>query len=242
MRVLITGGAGFIGSAVARRFITEGNDDILIFDNLNYAGNLDSLAAVTSSPHYRFVRGDICDMNAVSKIFGDFRPDVVLHLAADSHVDRSIDKPAAFIQTNVVGTSVMLDCSLAHFRTLSAASAARFRFIHISTDEVFGSLGQTGFFTEHTPYAPNSPYSASKAGMQAMASCIRKEVRKHNIKICNIYPGAVETDMWDIKARQQFRNRMMTPADIGDIAFDVYNKPERLMVEDLVVRPVKGDL
>ncbi|MBK6505189.1 MAG: SDR family oxidoreductase [Ignavibacteria bacterium] len=94
----------------------------------------------------------------------------------------------------------------------------------------------------NTTFENSSVYSASKAGMQAMASCIRKEVRKHNIKICNIYPGAVETDMWDIKARQQFRNRMMTPADIGDIAFDVYNKPERLMVEDLVVRPVKGDL
>lgn len=172
--MLITGGARFIGSAVARRFIAEGNDDILIFDDLNYAGNLNSLAAVTSSPHYRFVRGDICDIVAVSKTFADFRPDVVLHLAAESHVDRSIDKPAAFIQTNVVGTSVMLDCSLAYFRTLSVASAARFRFIHISTDEVFGSLGQTGFFTEHTPYAPNSPYSASKAGSDHLVRAWRK--------------------------------------------------------------------
>jgi len=164
MRILITGGAGFIGSAVARRFIAEGCDDILVFDKLTYAGNLDSLATVVSSPRYRFLRGDICDKAAVTQVFADFKPDVVMHLAAESHVDRSIDGPAAFVETNVVGTFVMLDAALAYWRKLDKHAAANFRFMHISTDEVFGTLGDTGLFREDSPYAPKSPYSASKAG------------------------------------------------------------------------------
>ena len=174
MRVLITGGAGFIGSAVARLFIAEGRDDILVFDKLTYAGNLDSLAPIASSPRYRFVRGDICDKAAVSRAFADFRPDVVMHLAAESHVDRSIDGPTAFIETNVVGTFVMLDAALEYWRALDKDAAAKFRFMHISTDEVFGTLGDTGLFREDTPYAPNSPYSASKAGSDHLVRAWRE--------------------------------------------------------------------
>ena len=174
MRVLITGGAGFIGSAVARRFIAEGIDDVLVFDKLTYAGNLDSLAPIASNPRYRFVRGDICDQAAVRHAFAEFRPDVVMHLAAESHVDRSIDGPAAFIETNVVGTFVMLDAALAYWRSLDRQAADNFRFMHISTDEVFGSLGETGLFDEDTPYAPNSPYSASKAGSDHLVRAWRE--------------------------------------------------------------------
>ena len=164
MRVLITGGAGFIGSAVARRFISEAHDDILIFDKLTYAGNLDSLAPIANEPRYAFRRADICDRAEVAKALAEFQPDVVMHLAAESHVDRSIDGPAAFIQTNVVGTFTLLDASFKYWRSLPKAKAETFRFQHISTDEVFGALGEDGFFREETPYAPNSPYSASKAG------------------------------------------------------------------------------
>lgn len=174
MRVLVTGGAGFIGSAVARRFIAHGCDDILVFDKLTYAGNLDSLTPIAGNPRYRFVRGDICDQVAVRRVFAEFRPDAILHLAAESHVDRSIDGPAAFIETNVVGTFVMLDAALDYWRTLDKNAANRFRFMHISTDEVFGTLGDTGLFHEGTPYAPNSPYSASKAGSDHLVRAWRE--------------------------------------------------------------------
>jgi dTDP-glucose 4,6-dehydratase len=161
MRVLVTGGAGFIGSAVVRRLIRETSDEVLVLDKLTYAGNLSSLAPVAGHARYSFRRVDICERDAVKKAFDDFRPDVVMHLAAESHVDRSIDGPADFIQTNVVGTFTMLDAALAYRR---ARPDAPFRFMHISTDEVFGSLGDEGLFVEDTPYAPRSPYSASKAG------------------------------------------------------------------------------
>lgn len=174
MRLLITGGAGFIGSAFARHVISEGRDDILVFDKLTYAGSLSSLAAITFSPRYWFVRGDVCDKLAVTKALADFRPDVVLHMAAESHVDRSIDGPAAFIKTNVVGTFVLLDAALHYWRALDCQAAASFRFLHISTDEVFGALGDTGLFREDTPYAPNSPYSASKAGSDHLVRAWRE--------------------------------------------------------------------
>jgi dTDP-glucose 4,6-dehydratase len=164
LRILVTGGAGFIGSALVRRLIEHTDHEVLVFDKLTYAGVLSSLGLVASSNRFGFVHADICDAAAVSKALNDFRPDVVAHLAAESHVDRSIDGPGAFVQTNLVGTFVMLNQTLGYWRGLPEAEKAAFRFHHISTDEVFGSLGEDGFFTETTPYDPRSPYSASKAG------------------------------------------------------------------------------
>jgi len=173
MRILITGGAGFIGSAVARRLV-ENEDHILVFDKLTYAGNLDSLAPIAASPFYAFRRADICERAVVSRALDEFQPDVVMHLAAESHVDRSIDGPAAFIETNLVGTFTILDAALEYWRGLSKDKAANFRFQHISTDEVFGTLGDEGLFREDTPYAPNSPYSASKAGSDHLVRAWRE--------------------------------------------------------------------
>lgn len=170
MRIFVTGGAGFIGSALVRHLIEETDHDILVFDKLTYAGTLTSLAPVAASPRFRFVQGDICDGAAVAAAIAEFRPDVITHLAAESHVDRSIDGPGAFIETNLVGTYTMLDAALAYWRGLDDAARAAFRFHHISTDEVFGSLGPTGHFVETTPYDPRSPYSASKAGSDHLVS------------------------------------------------------------------------
>ena len=163
MKLLITGGCGFIGSAVVRHVIRDTDWTVANVDKLTYAGNLESLAGAANSNRHRHFRIDICDRPALDALFGEVQPDAVLHLAAESHVDRSIDGAAPFIQTNVVGTYTLLDAALAYWRTLDSDARQRFRFQHISTDEVFGSLGPTGKFTEHTPYAPNSPYSASKA-------------------------------------------------------------------------------
>ena len=164
-RVIVTGGAGFIGSAVIRHLLQTGTFDVLNFDKLTYAGNLESLKSVAGDPHYRFVQADICDRAAVERVFAEFRPEAVMHLAAESHVDRSIDGPSAFIQTNIVGTATLLEVATAFWRSLPEGDPARaaFRFQHISTDEVYGSLGAEGLFTESTPYDPRSPYSASKA-------------------------------------------------------------------------------
>ncbi len=170
MRILVTGGAGFIGSALVRHLLENTEHEVLNFDKLTYAGTLTSLASVASSPRYHFRRGDICDEGAVVATIGDFQPDVITHLAAESHVDRSIDGPNAFIQTNVVGTYTMLSAALDYWRKLPVDRAQSFRFHHISTDEVFGSLGETGYFTERTPYDPRSPYSASKAGSDHLVS------------------------------------------------------------------------
>ncbi|WP_419254482.1 dTDP-glucose 4,6-dehydratase [Caulobacter sp. ErkDOM-YI] len=164
MRILVTGGAGFIGSALVRRLVQHTDHDVMVFDKLTYAGVLSSLDPVAPNDRYRFVQADICDADAVAKAIEEFRPQVIAHLAAESHVDRSIDGPGAFIQTNLVGTFVMLDQALAYWRDLPAPEKEAFRFHHISTDEVYGSLGDEGLFTETTPYDPRSPYSASKAG------------------------------------------------------------------------------
>jgi dTDP-glucose 4,6-dehydratase len=160
--ILVTGGAGFIGSAVVRKLVAETPHNVLVVDKLTYAGNLDSLAPVEQDPRYHFVRADIDDQRIVS-IVEDFAPDVIMHLAAESHVDRSIDGPDEFIKTNVHGTFNLLQAALSFWRTLSSARKDRFRFLHVSTDEVFGSLGNEGLFSETTPYDPRSPYSASKA-------------------------------------------------------------------------------
>ena len=164
MRILVTGGAGFIGSALVRHLITNTGHTVLNVDKLTYAGSLTSLRDVETNPRYAFRQIDICDGDAISAVMAEFKPEVVTHLAAESHVDRSIDGPGAFIQTNVVGTFSMLSSALAYWRGLDEAGRAAFRFHHISTDEVFGSLGDEGFFTEETSYDPRSPYSASKAG------------------------------------------------------------------------------
>jgi len=162
-RYLVTGGAGFIGSAVVRKLIAATDHQVLVVDKLTYAGNIDSLAHVTADPRFHFERVDIVDTLRMRQLFRDFAPDIVMHLAAESHVDRSIDGPGAFIQTNIVGTYALLQATLEYWRGLSESKKSHFRFHHISTDEVFGSLGGTGQFREDTPYRPNSPYAASKA-------------------------------------------------------------------------------
>ena len=166
MKLLVTGGAGFIGSAVARQAVAAGHD-VLVVDKLTYAANLDNLAPVSGSNHYRFEKADICDGARMRALFAEFRPDTVMHLAAESHVDRSIDGPAAFIETNIVGTFRLLEAARAY--VAAGEAPAGFRFHHISTDEVFGTLGPTGAFTETSPYRPNSPYSASKASSDMLA-------------------------------------------------------------------------
>lgn len=164
MKLLITGGAGFIGSAVVRHIIENTQDSVLNIDKLTYAGNLESLASVAHHPRYQFVQADICDASHIKQLFNDYQPDAVMHLAAESHVDRSISGPAAFIETNIVGTYQLLEAARQYWNTLNPERKAAFRFHHISTDEVYGDLeGTSDLFTEQTPYAPSSPYSASKA-------------------------------------------------------------------------------
>jgi dTDP-glucose 4,6-dehydratase len=162
-RFLVTGGAGFIGSALARHLIRHTNHYVLVVDKLTYAGNLDSLAPISNDPRYAFVRADVADAAKMQDLFDVNQPDVIVHLAAESHVDRSIDGPEDFIRTNVVGTYTLLQVARTYWRTLPPAKNDSFRFHHISTDEVFGSLPETGRFMETTPYNPNSPYAASKA-------------------------------------------------------------------------------
>lgn len=161
---MVTGGAGFIGSAVVRYLIENTSNDVLVVDSLTYAGNLSTLEAVSSSSRYQFAKINICDHQAINALFNDFQPDAVMHLAAESHVDRSIDGPAAFIETNIVGTYVLLEAARKFWSALTEGKKLAFRFHHISTDEVFGDLEDDhSLFTEQTPYAPSSPYSASKA-------------------------------------------------------------------------------
>lgn len=161
---MVTGGAGFIGSAVVRHLINNTNYRVVNIDKLTYAGNLASLSTISNHPHYNFIRADICDANVMDKVFAEFQPNIVMHLAAESHVDRSIDGPSEFIQTNIVGTYTLLEAARKYWVQLTEEKKQAFRFHHISTDEVYGDLhGTDDLFTETTPYAPSSPYSASKA-------------------------------------------------------------------------------
>ena len=162
-KVIVTGGAGFIGSEVVRQFIDETDVTVINLDKLTYAGNLESLQSVAANPRYRFEQVDICDAAEVQRLFEQYQPDAIMHLAAESHVDRSIDGPAEFIHTNIFGTYTLLETARRYWSKLDAPKKAAFRFHHISTDEVYGTLGEYGMFTEETAYAPNSPYSASKA-------------------------------------------------------------------------------
>ena len=162
--ILVTGGAGFIGSAVIRYLINETNSNVLNIDKLTYAGNLESLETVSNNPRYQFLHADICDKSAMTKAFQDFQPNIVMHLAAESHVDRSIDGPMDFIQTNIIGTYNLLEVARNYWQNLTEDKKSRFKFHHISTDEVYGDLeGTDDLFTEETSYSPSSPYSASKA-------------------------------------------------------------------------------
>ena len=161
--IIVTGGAGFIGSALIRHLVGNRLANVCNLDKLTYAGNLESLKEIEGSPLYRFAQLDICDAEGVRQLFDDFQPDAIMHLAAESHVDRSIDDPLCFVRTNVLGTANLLQCALDYWRNLPDDRRQAFRFQHISTDEVYGSLGPDGLFTEKTPYDPKSPYSASKA-------------------------------------------------------------------------------
>ncbi len=173
--ILVTGGAGFIGSAVVRHIIQDTPYHVVNLDKLTYAGNLESLNSVSDSPRYQFEQADICDRSAMERIFAQHRPDVVMHLAAESHVDRSIDGPAAFIETNIIGTYTLLEAARNYWNALEPQAKAAFRFHHISTDEVYGDLeGPDSLFTETTPYAPSSPYSASKASSDHLVRAWRR--------------------------------------------------------------------
>ena len=163
MKIIVTGGAGFIGSAVIRQYINDTEHDVINLDALTYAGNLESLAEVEENPRYCFEHVDICNIEALQRVFEQHQPDAIMHLAAESHVDRSIDGPAAFIQTNIVGTYNLLDVAKKYWDGLTGDKKDQFCFHHVSTDEVYGDLDETGYFTEETSYEPSSPYSASKA-------------------------------------------------------------------------------
>jgi dTDP-glucose 4,6-dehydratase len=174
MRVIVTGGAGFIGSALVRHLVQDRHWHVLNADKLTYAANLDSLSSVRENPNYHFVLADVCDAQTMEQAFSEFRPDAVMHLAAESHVDRSITSSAEFITTNILGTHVVLEAARRYWSALGTESRKRFRFLHVSTDEVYGSLNDGDFFVEETAYDPRSPYSASKASSDHLVSAWRE--------------------------------------------------------------------
>ncbi|MFT5453405.1 MAG: dTDP-glucose 4,6-dehydratase [Enterobacterales bacterium] len=178
--ILVTGGAGFIGSALIRYLINETSNTVINLDKLTYAGNLESLKSIEDSNRYHFIQADICDRNKLNEVLNQYQPDFIMHLAAESHVDRSIDGPGEFIQTNIVGTYELLEATRSYYSTLSQDKQTLFRFHHISTDEVYGDLGDTGLFTEETSYDPSSPYSASKAASDHL---VRAWHRTYNLPV-----------------------------------------------------------
>ncbi|AIR85718.1 MULTISPECIES: dTDP-glucose 4,6-dehydratase [Pantoea] len=181
MKILVTGGAGFIGSAVVRLLVADRDNEVLVVDALTYAGNLDSLKTIKNSPGFSFVEANICDYDAIRSVINSFKPNAIMHLAAESHVDRSIDGPGAFIQTNIIGTYNLLEASRLYYNRLSDTNKIDFRFHHISTDEVYGDLHNTSdLFTENTPYSPSSPYSASKASSDHL---VRAWHRTYNLPV-----------------------------------------------------------
>ncbi len=169
MKIIVTGGTGFIGSALCQHLVRQSADEVLNIDKLTYAANPASVAALEDAPSYRFMQADICDMESMRRAFAEFRPDAVMHLAAESHVDRSIDAAAPFMHTNIIGTFTLLEAAREYWNSLPADRRERFRFLMVSTDEVYGSLGKEGAFSETTPYDPSSPYSASKASADHLA-------------------------------------------------------------------------
>ena len=169
MKIIVTGGAGFIGGNFVLKQVLHENNKVLNYDKLTYAGNLDTLKKLSDHPNYQFIQADICDRHSVKSQLEEFQPDAIVHFAAESHVDRSIDSPFEFIQTNIVGTAVLLDEAFHYYKTLANEKKDGFRFLHVSTDEVYGSLDDEGYFTEKTPYDPSSPYSASKASSDHLA-------------------------------------------------------------------------
>ena len=222
--IIVTGGAGFIGCNFVRHLLARTEDRVVVLDKLTYAGHLASLADVASHPRYEFVEGDIADRPLVRGVMERFRPDAIVNFAAETHVDRSIDDAAAFVRTNVLGTFELLEAIRVCLRD-DPGQFAGFRFLHVSTDEVYGTLGSEGAFSEETPYAPNSPYAATKAALESATDCLRLELARWNIQLSVLIPGFVKTATFD-KAKKWgefLRNDETNPYrqlmhDLGDFA------------------------
>ena len=207
MKIIVTGGAGFIGGNFVIKQVLKENNEVLNYDKLTYAGNLDTLTKLADHPNYQFIQADICDRHSVKSQLEGFQPDCIVHFAAESHVDRSIDGPFIFIQTNIVGTAVLLNESYHYYKTLLDDKKDKFSFLHVSTDEVFGSLDKKGYFTEQTAYDPSSPYSASKASSDHLARAWHRTyslpVLITNCSNCSLVPTNTPVDWPEALAARQ---------------------------------------